>query len=74
MNEKYTISDILSAVEFFLENKRPKLTGDSNKKKINDEVPLKLTDGVNVNKKKKKEDIPKNTEQIIIQAEKYLKK
>ena len=52
MEEKFSNSEILEAVNFFL-NEKPDVTN---------------------NKKKKNGDLPKDTETIILQAEKYLKK
>ena len=52
MKEKFSNSEILEAINFFLEEKS----------------------NVTNNKKKKYDELPKDTEKIILQAEKYLKK
>ena len=52
MEKKSSNSEILEAVNFFLNNE------------INKEIPIK---------KKDNPILPKNTEEIILQAEKYLK-
>ena len=69
MNNKFEIQDILVAVDEILNNKKT-----STKKKFNnrkDEVLL-LSDEVKT--KKNKDDIPSDTEKIILEAEKFLKK
>tara|TARA_B100000586_G_scaffold263545_1_gene233015 strand:+ start:2641 stop:2853 length:213 start_codon:yes stop_codon:yes gene_type:complete len=70
MSGKYEVKDILKAVDQLLDNIKEKpleLTESIN------EMPLELTNEV---KKFTTEpgDIPKDTEKIILQAEKYLKK
>ena len=66
MNKYYKIKDILSAIDNLLED--------------NENKALKLTDEVKEKKpiiNKDKEDknkVPNETENIILQAEKYLKK
>ena len=69
MNNKFEIQDILVAVDEILNNKKT-----STKKKFNnrkDEILL-LSDEVKT--KKNKDDIPSDTEKIILEAEKFLKK
>ena len=66
MKNKYKINEILDAVNIIL-NKKNSVT---EKKK---ETILKLVDEIKENKLKV-EEIPKTTENIIAQAEKYLKK
>ena len=58
MIKNFSTNEILSAVTDLLENKNSPLV-------LNEEVK---------NKKKSKNDIPKETEQIILDAEKYKKK
>tara|TARA_Y100001970_G_scaffold142852_1_gene175620 strand:+ start:2630 stop:2830 length:201 start_codon:yes stop_codon:yes gene_type:complete len=66
MNNKYNTKDIIEAINLIL-----------NKKKINEVEkkisPLKLTNQVKETNKVLGK-IPKDTEKIILQAEKYLKK
>jgi len=69
MTEKYKIPDILDAVESLLNNKEKKPLMLKDK----EEKPLKLTDQVK-NLKTEIDNVPKDTEKIIQQAEKYLKK
>ena len=69
MGNNYEIKDILSAVDILLnseEKKIPKLAAQIEK-------PLLLKNEAK-NSKKELDTIPKNTEKIILQAEKYLKK
>ena len=67
MNEKYPVKEILNAVNLLLkEEEKVLLLKD-------EEKVLKLENEIN-NSKKKMDNIPKNTEKIILQAEKYLKK
>jgi len=69
MGNNYEIKDILSAVDILLnseEKKIPKLDTQIEK-------PLLLKNEAK-NSKKELDTIPKNTEKIILQAEKYLKK
>ena len=79
MTEKYKIPDILDAVESLLNNKekKPLMLKDKEEKplmlKDKEEKPLKLTDQVK-NLKTEIDNVPKDTEKIIQQAEKYLKK
>ena len=70
MTDKYKMQDILEAVDTLL--------NDNNKEKLlilkdKEEEPLKLIDqGENL--KTELHSVPKDTEKIILQAEKYLKK
>tara|TARA_Y100001970_G_C14243037_1_gene866105 strand:+ start:2390 stop:2593 length:204 start_codon:yes stop_codon:yes gene_type:complete len=67
MNNSYRIEEILEAVESILDQ--------NNKVKKSKEVlekPLILNDSIKTPKKKL--EIPRDTEKIILQAEKYLKK
>tara|TARA_B100001996_G_C18267151_1_gene441581 strand:+ start:195 stop:404 length:210 start_codon:yes stop_codon:yes gene_type:complete len=69
MTDKNKIQDILEAINTLLNNAKEKplnLTSEVEK-------PLELTNEVK-NSQSKLEEIPKNTEKIILQAEKYLKK
>tara|TARA_B100001029_G_C15056305_1_gene454656 strand:+ start:518 stop:730 length:213 start_codon:yes stop_codon:yes gene_type:complete len=70
MNKKYESQEILEAVNMLLKS-------GSNKKSIvlkeDEEKPLELRNEVK-NYKSQKNSVPKNTEKIIIQAEKFLKK
>ena len=67
MNKKYPIKEILNAVNLLLKEKeRILLLKD-------EEKVLRLENEIN-NSKKKMDNIPKSTEKIILQAEKYLKK
>ena len=67
MNKKYPIREILNAVNLLLkEEEKVLLLKD-------EEKVLKLESEIN-NSKRKMDNIPKSTEKIILQAEKYLKK
>ena len=67
MNKKYPIKEILNAVNLLLkEEEKVLLLKD-------EEKVLKLENEIN-NSKRKMDNIPKSTEKIILQAEKYLKK
>ena len=66
MKNRYKINEILDAVNIIL-NQKDKMT---EKKK---ETVLKLVDEIKENKVNS-DEIPKTTENIITQAEKYLKK
>ena len=67
MNKKYPVKEILNAVNLLLkEEEKVLLLKD-------EERVLKLENEIN-NSKKKMNNIPKNTEKIILQAEQYLKK
>ena len=67
MNKKYPVKEILNAVNLLLKEKEEILLLK------NEEKVLKLENEIN-NSKRKMDYIPKNTEKIILQAEKYLKK
>tara|TARA_B100001029_G_C14675578_1_gene241813 strand:- start:331 stop:537 length:207 start_codon:yes stop_codon:yes gene_type:complete len=67
MNNRYKIPEIIDAINILLEEKIGKKT-----KVESDAEPLVLTK--QVNKTKKYGDLPKDTEKIILEAEKYLKK
>ena len=67
MNKNLEIKEILSAVDTLLNNTKK----DDEKHIFEKETPLLLEKEV---KKNKIESIPKDTEKIILQAEKYLKK
>tara|TARA_B100000029_G_scaffold504717_1_gene584078 strand:+ start:2549 stop:2758 length:210 start_codon:yes stop_codon:yes gene_type:complete len=69
MSNNYEIKDILSAVDVLLNDKGEKILKLSNENK----VPLLLKNEVK-NSKEKLNNIPKDTEKIILEAEKYLKK
>ena len=66
MKNKYKINEILDAVNVILNNK------DKMKEKKKETV-LRLVDEIKENKVNL-DEIPKTTENIIAQAEKYLKK
>ena len=67
MNEKYPVKEILNAVNLLLkEEEKVLLLKD-------EEKVLKLESEIN-DSKKEIDNIPKSTEKIILQAEKYLKK
>ena len=67
MNKKYPVKEILNAVNLLLkEEEKVLLLKD-------EEKTLKLENEIN-NSKRKMDSIPKSTEKIILQAEKYLKK
>ena len=67
MNEKYPVKEILNAVNLLLKEKEKVLL-------LKDEEKiLRLENEIN-NSKRKMDNIPKSTEKIILQAEKYLKK
>tara|TARA_B100000959_G_C14987109_1_gene626120 strand:- start:2627 stop:2845 length:219 start_codon:yes stop_codon:yes gene_type:complete len=72
MNNKYKVKEIIAAIDSFLkiEEKTLKLTNEVGGPKA--EV-LKLVNEIK-DSKEKLDNIPKNTEKIILQAEKYLKK
>ena len=72
MNNKYKVKDIIAAIDSLLgtEEKTLKLTNEVGNPK--GEV-LKLVNQIK-DSKKKLDNIPENTEKIILQAEKYLKK
>ena len=67
MNKKYPVKEILNAVNLLLkEEEKVLLLKD-------EEKVLKLENEIS-NSKRKMDNIPKSTEKIILQAEKYLKK
>ena len=67
MNKKYPVKEILDAVNLLLKEKEKILLLKD------EEKVLKLENEIS-NSKRKMDNIPKNTEKIILQAEKYLKK
>ena len=67
MNKKYPVQEILNAINLLLEEKEKVLLLKD------EEKVLKLENEIN-NSKRKMDNIPKSTEKIILQAEKYLKK
>ena len=67
MNKKYPVKEILNAVNLLLEEEEKVLLLKD------EEKVLKLENEIN-NSKRKTNNIPKSTEKIILQAEKYLKK
>jgi len=69
MNNKFEIQDILVAVDEILNNKKT-----STKKKFNNRKDKALLLSDEVKTKKNKDDIPSDTEKIILEAEKFLKK
>tara|TARA_S200000501_G_scaffold256658_1_gene240511 strand:+ start:530 stop:739 length:210 start_codon:yes stop_codon:yes gene_type:complete len=69
MNNKFEIQDILVAVDEILNNKKITI-----KKKFNNQESKVLILSDEVRTKKNKDDIPSDTEKIILEAEKYLKK
>ena len=69
MNNKFEIQDILVAVDEILNNKKT-----STKKNLNNHESKVLILNDEVKTKKNKDDIPSDTEKIILEAEKFLKK
>ncbi len=69
MNNKFEIQDILVAVDEILNIKKTSIT---KKIKIKQSNVLILNDELKI--KKNKDDIPSDTEKIILEAEKFLKK
>ena len=69
MNNKFEIQDILVAVDEILNNKKI-----STKIKLNNREDEALLLNDEVKTKKNKDDIPSDTEKIILEAEKFLKK
>ena len=69
MNNKFEIQDILVAVDEILNNKKI-----STKRKLNNREDEALLLNDEVKTKKNKDDIPPDTEKIILEAEKFLKK
>jgi len=72
MNKKYQIKDIIEAIDNLLGNEKNKLKL-TKEIKIPKTKALKLVNQVD-DRKKQLNDIPNETEKIILQAEKYLKK
>ena len=69
MNNKFKIQDILIAVDKILNKKKPKI-----KKKFNNPENKVLILSDEFKTKTNKDDVPLDTEKIIIEAEKFLKK
>ncbi len=69
MNNKFEIQDILLAVDEILNNKKT-----STIKKIKNKQSNLLILKNELKIKKNKDDIPSDTEKIILEAEKFLKK
>ena len=67
MNKKYPVKEFLNAVNLLLKEKEKILLLKD------EEKVLRLENEIN-NSKRKMDNIPKSTEKIILQAEKYLKK
>ena len=67
MNKKYPVKEILNAVNLLLKEEENVLLPKD------EEKVLILENEIN-NSKRKTDNIPKSTEKIILQAEKYLKK
>ena len=67
MNKTYPVKEILNAVNLLIKEKEKILLLKD------EEKVLKLENEIN-NSKRKMDNIPKSTEKIILQAEKYLKK
>ncbi len=72
MKNKYNVTDIIEAINLLLEPNinTKKFTSKLEKPKIE---PLKLVNEIKPSENKI-ETIPRDTENIIVQAEKYLKK
>ena len=69
MNSKFEIKDILVAVDEILDNKKELIKKYNNTSKNN---VLLLNNEVKI--KRSKDDVPLNTEKIILEAEKFIKK
>ena len=69
MNNKFEIQDILVAVDEILNNKKTTIN-----KNFNNQESKVLILSDEVKNKKNKDDIPSDTEKIILEAEKFLKK
>jgi len=69
MKNKFEIKDILVAVDEILNNKKTSITKKIKNKQSN---VLILNDELKI--KKNKDDIPSDTEKIILEAEKFLRK
>ncbi len=72
MSNKYKIKDIIEAVDILLGQKNKILKLENEVKKTKPSI-LKLVDEVRNNSNYAR-NVPDNTEKIILQAEKYLKK
>ena len=72
MSNKYKIKDIIEAVDILLGQKNEILKLENEVKKTKPSI-LKLVDEVRNNSNYAR-NVPDNTEKIILQAEKYLKK
>jgi len=72
MHKKYKVKEIITAIDSFLGNNEKTL---SLVNEVNDSKTkvLKLVNEIK-HSKKNTDNIPKNTEKIILQAEKYLKR
>ena len=76
MNKKYPVKEILNAVNLLLKEEEKVLLLKEEEKVLllkDEEKVLKLENEIS-NSKRKMDNIPKSTEKIILQAEKYLKK
>ena len=69
MNKDYQVKEILSAIETLLSGDKKVVLS----KNTDSEKPLVLKKEIK-SSKRKIDDVPQNTEDIIIQAEKYLKR
>jgi|TARA_Y100000992_G_C20902668_1_gene321680 hypothetical protein len=69
MNKNYQVKEILSAIETLLSGDKKVVLS----KNADSEKPLVLKKEIK-SSKRKIDDVPQNTEDIIIQAEKYLKR
>ena len=69
MNKNYQVKEILSAIETLLSGDKKVVLS----KNADTEKPLVLKKEIK-SSKRKIDDVPQNTEDIIIQAEKYLKR
>ncbi len=69
MNKDYQVKEILSAIETLLSGDKKVVLS----KNADSEKPLVLKKEIK-SSKRKIDDVPQNTEDIIIQAEKYLKR
>lgn len=69
MHKNYQVKEILSAIETLLSGDKKVVLS----KNADSEKPLVLKNEIK-SSKRKIDDVPKNTEDIIVQAEKYLKR
>ena len=69
MNKNYQVKEILSAIETLLSGDKKVVLS----KNADSEKPLVIKKEIK-SSKRKIDDVPQNTEDIIIQAEKYLKR